>query len=317
MKMGAEDDPEAFLDLFERTAEIWHWPRAQWAARLILLLSGEAQLASQQLPAASLLAYDILKKAILQRVGRSPEQHRHLFRSMELERTGHPFAFSQCLHDSCRKWLLAGDRDVEGVVDQVVLEQLICRLPEGMSLPPALLELDEVVKLAITSHRKCKQFYHTKIMLTHILFTSFSYTFETVSILTVTDWPLHFHFMHLTGTQCRSFRSGWQDGSGRRCRRPCVYYLFSRLHSKYAFEQKLQFTHTASMITVNINSILLFKQLFSVQLQFVCVCVRTSQTLSPGLLYCFMAVGKPAIGAFSATYWYGVWSIDVMVKINK
>ncbi len=25
----------------------------------------------------------------------------------------------------------------------------------------------------------------------------------------------------------------------------------------------------------------------------------------------FMAVGKPAFGAYSATYWDGVWSIDV------
>ncbi|XP_051560271.1 zinc finger and SCAN domain-containing protein 21-like [Myxocyprinus asiaticus] len=130
---GGEDDPEAFLDLFERTGEIWSWPRDQWVARLLPLLSGEAQLAAQQLQAVNLLAYEDLKKSILQRVGRSPEQYRQLFRSMKLEKTGCPFAYTQRLRDACQKWLLAGDCDVVGVVDQVVLEQLVHRLPRGMA----------------------------------------------------------------------------------------------------------------------------------------------------------------------------------------
>ncbi|XP_051518745.1 uncharacterized protein LOC127420466 [Myxocyprinus asiaticus] len=52
---------------------------------------------------------------------------------MKLEKTGRPFAFTQRLRDTCRKWLLVGDRDVMGVIDQVVLEQLIHRLPKGMA----------------------------------------------------------------------------------------------------------------------------------------------------------------------------------------
>ncbi|XP_051509646.1 uncharacterized protein LOC127415117 [Myxocyprinus asiaticus] len=150
-KMRVADDPEAFLDLFERTAEIWGWPLGQWAARLIPLLSGEAQLAAQQLPASSLLAYGDLKKAILQRVGRIPEESRQLFRSLKLESSDRPFAFAQRLRDACRRWLLAGDRDVQGIIDQVVLEQFIVRLPKGMAEwvqchRPASLE--EAIRLA-------------------------------------------------------------------------------------------------------------------------------------------------------------------------
>ncbi|XP_067278142.1 uncharacterized protein [Pseudorasbora parva] len=79
-KMGPEDDPEAFVDLFQKAAEACGWPRAQWPVRLIPLLSGEAQAAAQQLPVANLLDYDDLKRAILQRVGRTPEQHRQRHR---------------------------------------------------------------------------------------------------------------------------------------------------------------------------------------------------------------------------------------------
>ncbi|XDV46982.1 hypothetical protein PO909_016758 [Leuciscus waleckii] len=45
-KMGPQDDPEAFIDLFERSAEDRGWPTQDWPMRLIPLLSGEAQVAA-------------------------------------------------------------------------------------------------------------------------------------------------------------------------------------------------------------------------------------------------------------------------------
>ncbi len=117
------------MDLFEKTAEACGWARTQWPVRLIPLLTGEAQVAAQQLPVANLLAYEDLKRAILQRVGRNPEQHRQRFRSVELGDSGRPFVMAQQLRDACRKWLMAEPRDIEGVIDLVVLEQFIARLP--------------------------------------------------------------------------------------------------------------------------------------------------------------------------------------------
>ncbi len=58
IKMGPQDDPEAFLDLFEKTAESCGQPQMNWPVRLIPLLSGEAQLAAQQLPVQNLLVYN-------------------------------------------------------------------------------------------------------------------------------------------------------------------------------------------------------------------------------------------------------------------
>ncbi len=129
-KMGPQDDPEAFLDLFEKTAEACGWPQTDWPVRLIPLLTGEAQLAAQQLPVQNLLVYDDLKQAILQRVGRSPEQHRQRFRSLELGENGRPFAMAHQLRDACRRWLLAGEGGVEQIIERVVLEQFIARLPK-------------------------------------------------------------------------------------------------------------------------------------------------------------------------------------------
>ncbi|XP_026093228.1 uncharacterized protein LOC113065891 [Carassius auratus] len=128
-KMGPQDDPEAFLDLFEKSAEARGWPPADWPLRLIPLLSGEAQVAAHQLPVQNLLAYQDLKRAILQRVGRTPEQHRQRFRTLTLEESGRPFVMAQQLRDSCRKWLMADSSDVEDVIDRVVLEQFVAKLP--------------------------------------------------------------------------------------------------------------------------------------------------------------------------------------------
>ncbi|XP_039525223.1 uncharacterized protein LOC120479052 [Pimephales promelas] len=129
-KMGPQDDPEAFLDLFERSAEAREWPKEDWPLRLIPLLSGESQIAAHQLPVSNLLVYDDLKRAIIQRVGRTAEQHRQRFRSLTLEEAGRPFVLAQQLRDSCRKWLMAEGSDVEKIINQVVLEQFVGKLPK-------------------------------------------------------------------------------------------------------------------------------------------------------------------------------------------
>lgn len=70
-KMKQQDGLEMFLELFEKSAEVCGWPHDQWPVRLIPLLLRESQVAAQQLPVANLLVFDNLKRAIIQRVGRT------------------------------------------------------------------------------------------------------------------------------------------------------------------------------------------------------------------------------------------------------
>ncbi len=65
------NDTEAFLDLFERLAEACGWPLVDWPVWLIPLLSGEEQVAAQQLPDQNLLVYEDLEHTILQWVPES------------------------------------------------------------------------------------------------------------------------------------------------------------------------------------------------------------------------------------------------------
>lgn len=123
--MELQDNPEAFLDLFEHAAEARGWPEFQWAAHLLPFLSGEAQFAAQQFPVMNLLEYPDLKWAILQRVGHTPEQHHQCFCSLTLSELGYPFTFAQEIQHTCRRWLLAEGHDAEGVVDLLVLEEFV------------------------------------------------------------------------------------------------------------------------------------------------------------------------------------------------
>lgn len=64
-KMGLQDDPEAFLELYEHSVLAWGLPKRQWVARLLSLLSCECKLMAQQLPVANMLGYPDLKRVIL------------------------------------------------------------------------------------------------------------------------------------------------------------------------------------------------------------------------------------------------------------
>ncbi|XP_073331909.1 uncharacterized protein [Pagrus major] len=132
-KMSEQDDPQTFLGMFEETAKACGWPEAEWAVRLLPLLSGDAQTAALGLPAPS-RQYANIKRAILDRLGFSPEDHRRRFRGARLGPAERPFVFAQQLKDAATRWLQPGDSAGEvRLVDQIVLEQFTEGLPAATS----------------------------------------------------------------------------------------------------------------------------------------------------------------------------------------
>ncbi|XP_067245339.1 putative SCAN domain-containing protein SCAND2P [Chanodichthys erythropterus] len=91
-KMGPQDDPEAFLDLFEKSAEVSGPSYSGSAAPLSSIVNG--------------------------------------FGLWSWGEAGRPFVLAQQLRDLCRKWLMADGGDVEQMIDRVVLEQFTTRLPK-------------------------------------------------------------------------------------------------------------------------------------------------------------------------------------------
>ncbi|KAK5852368.1 hypothetical protein PBY51_023840 [Eleginops maclovinus] len=130
-KMSADDDPEAYLDIFEGTAAACGWPEEEWAVWLLPLLAGEAQLAAHGLPASDRHEYKQLRRAILDRLGSTPEGHCRRFRALPFEDAGRPFSYAKQLLDAARRWLQPGMRSAEDVMEQVALEQFVAGLPSS------------------------------------------------------------------------------------------------------------------------------------------------------------------------------------------
>jgi len=68
-KQTPADDIDAFLLIFERTAEREEWPTDQWVGLIAPFLSGIAQTTYQDLVADPLTTYNALKREILKPYG--------------------------------------------------------------------------------------------------------------------------------------------------------------------------------------------------------------------------------------------------------
>ncbi len=133
-KMGAQDDPEAFLDLFEKTA----------GAPDTAVVRGSAGGCS-----ATARTEPTGLRTILS--GLAEAQSNIASGSVRWTWASRPFVMAKQLRDSCRKWLLAEGSDVEHIVDWVVQEQFITRLPRKTAewvQCHRLMSLDSAIQLA-------------------------------------------------------------------------------------------------------------------------------------------------------------------------
>ncbi|XP_058874275.1 uncharacterized protein LOC131725002 [Acipenser ruthenus] len=125
VKMSLEDDPEAYLTSFERQATAALWPREWWATQLGPNLIGEAQAAYHALTHEQAMDYDLVKKAILQRLDITEETHRRRFREYQRPEGVRPRVMAQQLVDQVTRWLCPGERTAEEVAEIVTIEQFI------------------------------------------------------------------------------------------------------------------------------------------------------------------------------------------------
>ncbi|MGH0120082.1 UNVERIFIED_CONTAM: hypothetical protein FKN15_062772 [Acipenser sinensis] len=77
-KMTAEDQPEAYLEVYEPMPTSAGWAQAQWASYLLQELTGEAQAAAWTLSPERVMDYPTLKAAILNRVGATSEGYHRM-----------------------------------------------------------------------------------------------------------------------------------------------------------------------------------------------------------------------------------------------
>ncbi len=128
MRMGPHDDPEAFVDLFEKTAEGAAGRAPSGRCAWFPCWRGKRRWP----PTATCREPPGLWRPQGGHPPTGRPQPRAATTTLPLRRARGQrptFMMAQQLRDACRKWLLAESRDVEGVIDQVVLEQFIVLTP--------------------------------------------------------------------------------------------------------------------------------------------------------------------------------------------
>ena len=126
-KLGPEDDVEAYLEVFERTAQREGWPEEQWAHIVAPFLTGPAQQASQDLPADIAPQYPALKQAVLAYYGHNlavRAQHAH---DWQFDMRG-AVRMQIAEHSRLvRRWLTSGEGP--NLIDRVIIDRTLRRLP--------------------------------------------------------------------------------------------------------------------------------------------------------------------------------------------
>lgn len=102
-QMTEEEDLLVFIETCQATALACHWP--EWALQLLPLLSWEAQTAALSFPPASRAVYEDVCRAVLDRLGPSPEDYRWQFQTIRMGRGERPFPWARQLEDTAARWL--------------------------------------------------------------------------------------------------------------------------------------------------------------------------------------------------------------------
>ncbi|XP_048345156.1 zinc finger protein 500-like isoform X1 [Sphaerodactylus townsendi] len=123
------DDPKAFLASFEQVAEACHWPKEEWATRLLPALTGEAEQAFIKLDAQDREDYGKVKAAILRGNAISREKQRQRFRCFCYREAEGPRGAYGRLQELCCQWLKFERHSKEQILELLILEQLLTILP--------------------------------------------------------------------------------------------------------------------------------------------------------------------------------------------
>ncbi|KAG7483985.1 hypothetical protein MATL_G00044020 [Megalops atlanticus] len=126
-----EEDPEAYLSVFEQAAASCRLPRAEWGARLVGLLSEKMRAETCSMSKSPTSPdYDALKSRILDQAWAVEDQSRLDFLSVRYDPQKGARDLGQRLDSAAKRWLKPERRTSAQVEQQVAIEQFVSLLPK-------------------------------------------------------------------------------------------------------------------------------------------------------------------------------------------
>lgn len=124
-RLEDSDDIEHYLLTFERLAEVYQWPKEDWAIHLIPLLTGKARAAFVAMDPSHTQDYDVVKTAILKKYEINAETYRLRFRNLNTPVDESPQELYIRLKDLFCKWVHYSSSNKEDIMEALVLEQFL------------------------------------------------------------------------------------------------------------------------------------------------------------------------------------------------
>ncbi|KAG1936463.1 zinc finger and SCAN domain-containing protein [Pimephales promelas] len=129
-----DDDIEKFLTTFERMATACRWPQANWAIRLVPLLTGKARGAYVAMDGNDAEDYEKVKEAILMKYQINAEIYRQRFRSSEILPDENPRELYVRLKDLFSKWVKPERCTIQQLSELIILEQFMRMINSDMAV---------------------------------------------------------------------------------------------------------------------------------------------------------------------------------------
>ena len=126
-KMGPDDDIEAYLEIFERTAARERWPADQWGYILAPFLTGDTQRAYRDLNPAQAAHYPTLKRAIFAHYGHSLPAQAQRYQDWVYDPLGSVRSQISQLVRLAERWPVEGEGPP--LLDRLVIDRCIRALP--------------------------------------------------------------------------------------------------------------------------------------------------------------------------------------------
>ena len=148
-----KDCMDAYLNRFERFAEVQRWKKDTYAVCLSALLKGKALEVYARLPIDQANDYDSLKAALLKRFQLSEDGFKRKFRTAKPDTGESPAQFITRLASYLQRWveLAKVDQTYEGLSVLIIREQYLSICPPDLALflkERSLKDLDELATIA-------------------------------------------------------------------------------------------------------------------------------------------------------------------------
>jgi hypothetical protein len=149
------DDLDAYLDRFERYAEMARWPREEWAIGLGALLTGEALSVYSRVSRADAGNYAALKKALLDRYQLDAEGFRKKLRESSAREGERPEHFIDRLKGYVYKWIeMAGAKQTfDDLVFLMVSEQFLSYCSNNLAVYLKTVAFGNLEELGEKAHK--------------------------------------------------------------------------------------------------------------------------------------------------------------------